>query len=161
CVEDGTCINLSKMSAKQCGESGHACVACTGDERGCIGRGVCGCTTNSHCAPGLVCDVATNKCKEPCTNDSCATGCCSATGICQPGTESAACGTSGACIDCTGNAAGSACLGTKCGCNSAADCPTGHACDSATKTCTTSCSASSPCNGGCCNGATGQCSAGL
>ena len=40
------------------------------------------------------------------------------------------------------------------GCSSAAQCPTDQACDVATHQCTTTCSASQPCNGVCCNGTT-------
>lgn len=38
------------------------------------------------------------------------------------------------------------------GCSAPADCPVGQACDLSTNTCTTACSATQTCNGGCCNG---------
>ena len=38
-------------------------------------------------------------------------------------------------------------------CTRSADCPRGQACDTTTGTCVTSCSASQPCNGGCCDSA--------
>ena len=38
------------------------------------------------------------------------------------------------------------------GCTSATDCPMGQSCDTTMGTCSTSCSASQPCNGGCCDG---------
>jgi hypothetical protein len=65
-----------------------------------------------------------------------------------------------ACTDCTGNAGGSACINNMtCGCNAAADCPVGRACDSTTHLCTTTCDPTTqPCNGGCC--ATGSCQLG-
>lgn len=40
-------------------------------------------------------------------------------------------------------------------CASAADCPSGQACDRASGSCTTACSASQSCNGGCCSAASG------
>ena len=40
------------------------------------------------------------------------------------------------------------------GCSTAADCPKGQACDTVNGVCTTACSASQACNGGCCDGAT-------
>jgi hypothetical protein len=42
--------------------------------------------------------------------------------------------------------------GSPSGCGTAADCPMGQACSTATGLCTTSCSASQACNGGCCDG---------
>jgi hypothetical protein len=72
----------------------------------------------------------------------------------------AACGA--ACVDCTGNAAGAACVDGVCGCNVAGDCPLYQACDATTHTCTTFCEAGG-CNGGCCPLATvaaAECSTG-
>lgn len=65
----------------------------------------------------------------------------------------ASCGQNPAsCTNCTGNAAGHACIGnTSCGCNLATDCPTFMACNTATHACVNSCSATQPCNGGCCS----------
>ena len=40
------------------------------------------------------------------------------------------------------------------GCSGASRCPRGTACDLATGTCTTTCSSTQPCNGGCCDGTT-------
>lgn len=53
-------------------------------------------------------------------------------------------------------ACGNACVTQACfngvcgGCNSAAGCPVNQACDPNTKTCVSTCSTTSPCNGGCC-----------
>jgi hypothetical protein len=44
------------------------------------------------------------------------------------------------------------------GCTAATDCPKGQACDTTAGTCTMTCSATQPCNGGCCNGT--MCAAG-
>jgi hypothetical protein len=38
------------------------------------------------------------------------------------------------------------------GCTGPSDCPTGQACDTTAGVCTMTCSATQPCNGGCCNG---------
>src|SRR5581483_1499955 len=43
--------------------------------------------------------------------------------------------------------------GGKCGCSTAGDCAAQNACD-ATGLCTTTCSSTQACNGGCCNGTT-------
>ena len=40
------------------------------------------------------------------------------------------------------------------GCSGPADCPVGQACDTTAGTCTMTCSATQPCNGGCCDGTT-------
>ena len=66
------------------------------------------------------------------------------------------------CTNCSGNSTGTACINNAtgtCGCNAAADCPVGRACDTTTHLCTTTCDpATQPCNGGCC--ATGSCQLG-
>src|SRR5256885_260245 len=49
------------------------------------------------------------------------------------------CGPPGACVDCTNNLAGNQCVNNACGCNSAADCPMGTACDPNAHTCGASC----------------------
>src|SRR5262249_8504913 len=49
------------------------------------------------------------------------------------------CGPGENCVDCTGLAAGSACIGASCGCNLTSDCPPGRACDPGTHRCTASC----------------------
>ncbi len=159
CLPDGKCI--ANPYWKYCGTKGSACITCDGDDRSCR-SGKCGCTSSADCADGLVCDVENLKCKKPCTAESCDAGCCSSAGFCETNPGSTACGTSGACLDCRNNPTGTACIGgTKCGCNFTTDCPQGQSCDPNTKTCTTTCSATQPCNGGCCDGATNKCVGGL
>src|SRR5205814_136706 len=53
------------------------------------------------------------------------------------------------------DAKGKACLASgSCGCSVTTDCAKGKACDVAAKTCTSACSATQPCNGGCCKAGT-------
>src|SRR4051812_26629174 len=54
------------------------------------------------------------------------------------------------CLDCSAATVGHACVIDVCGCNAASDCAPGLACNGTTHKCTTQCSASQPCNGGCC-----------
>ena len=68
-------------------------------------------------------------------------------GQCETVGLGTACGAG--CVDCTGNATGSACVAGVCGCTLATDCPVQHSC-SAAHTCTTVCNGGG-CNGGCCS----------
>ena len=152
CGADAVCKGGS--SATACGAAG-ACVDCTAEPSGhrCL-TGVCGCNTTTDCGFGDVCDVQGHLCVPACDATSCETGCCDDSGFCATGTGAQSCGSSGMCVDCSTASIGKACVNGTCGCNTTSDCPTGRACNLATKTCTTTCSASQACNGGCCNNGT-------
>ncbi|MDB4995945.1 MAG: hypothetical protein JWM74_3377 [Myxococcaceae bacterium] len=163
CVEESGCV--TKPTGKHCGltgTAGEACVDCTaiGNDHACV-QGKCGCLTDNDCSGSLVCDTSAHKCTTRCTSGSCATGCCNASGFCSAGTAAETCGASGTCTDCSKNFTGKACMGDgKCGCNTAADCGAGYACDTTTHACTQACSATSACNGGCCDMTTSKCTGG-
>ena len=63
------------------------------------------------------------------------------------------CGPAGACVDCTGNAQGGACVMGACGCKTPEDCSGGRTCIGGL--CSAPCSAFTPCQSGCC--ANGHC----
>jgi hypothetical protein len=66
------------------------------------------------------------------------------------------CGSGSSCVTCTGSSQGDVCLAFSnvCGCNLASDCPTNQACTD--HTCSTDCTETGECNGGCCDGTTCQ-----
>jgi hypothetical protein len=154
----GKCVTASSTA---CGKDGSACVDCSKSKDGlaCV-DGACGCSSGGTCPAGDVCDLAAKKCGPSCKDKPCASGCCSAGGACLDGTDTHACGVSGTCTDCSASPDGHSCVaGGACGCNTAADCSTFQACDTTTHKCTSTCSASQPCNGGCC-GSSGTCQGG-
>ncbi|HEY8075981.1 MAG TPA: hypothetical protein VIF62_17760 [Labilithrix sp.] len=156
CCDGDTC-NVH-TSATKCGGGGEACTSCaaSADGHACVAS-ACGCSVNTDCEAGSICDPATYTCAKPCSDSSpCATGCCGANGLCAKGTDGKTCGGSGACTDCSGSAKGKACVAGGCGCNAASDCPYFQACDTSTHTCGTTCSDTSPCNSACC--VAGSCS---
>jgi hypothetical protein len=127
----GACVDESTDN-NNCGHCGNACLAGQSCQSG-----------NCECTPGT--------CSAACP---CATGCCDGV-ACVPGIFPAACGAGGACVDCGTKP----CLATgACGCSTTSDCPSDLACDTSSGSCTTACSSSQPCNGGCCNG--GACATG-
>lgn len=154
CCAGGAC---KKSTSESCGTAGNACVSCKSAAAGhaCL-YGECGCSSNLDCADGDVCDPALRRCGKSCKTEPCAAGCCSPDGVCQGGKNASACGASGACADCKSAFKGEACVaGGSCGCNTAADCPhTNQACDVATHSCTSTCSPTQPCKGGCCENGT-------
>lgn len=163
----GTCVNGAAASA--CGASG-VCVNCTVLATGlaCRANQLCGCDSAADCPPGQACNTLTHSCVTKCgMNQPCNSACCS-NGTCAPGSDGKACGSSGACVDCSLNKVGHACLGgTACGCSSAADCGSLQACDAVNKVCTNACDQNQACNGGCCanglcvdGGANSACGAG-
>ena len=107
---------------------------------------------------GVPCDLA-----NPCSG-----GCCDlVTKLCVAGGAPDACGSDGgACVSCTSDPSGRACVAGVCGCTSEADCLAasggnpGRACDR--RACSAVCDTSHPCNGGCCDlgAGVGQCAAG-
>ncbi|MSP58780.1 MAG: hypothetical protein EXR72_00280 [Myxococcales bacterium] len=163
-AQNGLCVAGTASGA--CGANGGVCGDCTKLVQGgkvcfpTVGGGFCGCNNLNECAPGASsCDVQKHLCDYACSvNKPCLTGCCSGVS-CVLGQAQNACGKSGACVDCAGSVGGKACRVTQtCGCDQAADCPAGQACDLVAHTCTTKCSVAQPCNGGCC--ANGVCAAG-
>jgi hypothetical protein len=157
-----------------CGNTGQACVACAGNQNGfkcepVTGGGQCGCAAFPADCPGSASSCsASHLCVNVCSAATpCQAGCCSiptgmTMGTCMPGTVSQTCGAVGqACVSCSGNAQGTACLSSgSCGCTQTSDCPGGTACDTSLHKCTTTCNTNQPCNGGCCSTATGTCVAG-
>ncbi len=150
-----------------CGGNG-ACVDCSSSMTGkvCIAQGLrCGCNTSADCPANLACNLTTKACENVCgdaNHTACNGGCCSAA-KCASGNAGNACGSNGvACIDCTNNAAGKACLmvnnAVACGCNAAADCPANTACNLTTKKCEATCGDANhtDCSAGCCSIAQGQ-----
>lgn len=164
CGAGNTCVGLANAS---CGAAGAACVDCAKSSDGplCdVNSGACGCSKSADCPMGQACKggVCTTACDG---NAACNGGCCDVpqgqmAGTCAPGNAAAACAVAAACVSCAGNAKGAACVvvnnATSCGCNSAADCPAGQACNANTKSCSATCDAMTPCNGGCCAIAQGQ-----
>lgn len=141
--------------------SGDDLAAGGGDDLAGSDGGSMGCGT---CPTGTSCDVAHGVCTTACSaTQPCNGGCCDgARCVTGDGSDKCALGQT-LCGSCAGKSAGSACLpsgGARvCGCNSATDCPPNQACDPATHTCTSSCDATRPCNGGCCSAA-GTCQTG-
>ncbi|MCC6808369.1 MAG: hypothetical protein IT381_13175 [Deltaproteobacteria bacterium] len=160
-----------------CADNADCVTSAHGSE--CLG-GVCGCAASDDCPLGQACNQATHQCSSSCAGGLvCNGGCCDLTDHCVGGTGAAACGSAGAlCKSCAGNSAGDECVnvgagvrdcgcvsspdcsdpkqpvcrGTgQCGCDVAADCPAGQACDTTTHTCEADCGAGRLCNG-CCNG---------
>jgi Stigma-specific protein, Stig1 len=89
----GKCYDL-QTSSENCGQCGNVCSAgqvCQGGT--CLGARGALCSSNSQCASGLYC--STGGTCEPCGPTTCATGCCDANGVCQPGTSNTACGGGG------------------------------------------------------------------
>jgi hypothetical protein len=154
---NGSC--QTGLGDSACGASG-LCVDCAMSNSGhvCRAPGVCGCEKTADCPKGTACNLGTHLCENKCNpNQPCNGGCC-AGGACVAGDQGGACGSAGAaCVDCTATQA-KACLAGACGCNVAADCPAGQACDAMTHKCTNVCNANQRCNGGCC--AAGLCVAG-
>jgi hypothetical protein len=77
CDERGDCASGRSDSA--CGNSGQACADCSASGQACAAQGFC--YSGTHCGP-----------------DNCA-GCCTANGLCRPGSGSANCGQFGALCD--------------------------------------------------------------
>lgn len=162
CSSNGQCV--AGTADAQCGNSGASCQDCPTSSVGhaCVaspGGGTCGCNGAGDCPDQTACNA--NQCSTSCSATVPCEGSCCNGGVCAVDTAAATCGASGAiCFDCTSNPDGHVCFkggmaGAACGCNSANDCPTGTACDTATNKCTTSCSATQACNGGCCSSSTG------
>lgn len=120
-----------------------------------------GCSSAAQCPTDQACDVATHQCTTTCSaSQPCNGVCCNGT-TCESTASATACGAAGAtCTNCVTGDGGAACVSGSCGCNSASDCPVGESCSPGTHQCTTSCSASQPCNGGCC-GSSNTCTTGL
>lgn len=138
CCNGATCVTGTSPSA--CGASGGPCAVCSGATPTC-GDGQCtaSCGDASTCGPGF---------------------CCTGDGGCTASSPMA-CGSGSACVDCSTSSAGHECLaGGVCGCNAASDCPSHAACDPQSKRCTNHCTATSPCNGGCCDAHLGTCQPG-
>jgi hypothetical protein len=163
-TNNGVCKN--GMGDTTCGKSG-VCVDCSMQAAGhvCLpGTQTCGCTAAANCPPNEACDTGVHACTTACSgNQPCNGGCCNK-GTCAVGTAPTACGGMNACVDCTNNVAGHACVAGICGCNSATDCGAQRACDVAKHMCTNACNANQLCNGGCClgavNGMNGTCDIG-
>ena len=167
CCANGMCQPGTAVSS--CGANGGLCADCAaGFAAGKLGQvcqpaaggGVCGCNTVNDCPAGLSCSNL--LCGATCNvNAPCKTGCCGG-GNCRTGTADSSCGGSGACVDCTTSPNGTVCVANvlRCGCNVAADCPSGSSCNTVTHSCESACGNAShtACNGGCCNG--GFCVAG-
>jgi C2 domain len=171
-----------------CGKGGAACDVCKNGEKcenqACktvaCGPGSCNgcCDPNGNCAPGNSesnCGGAGNVCiackdKEICTGgickpttttcnaSTCASGCCDATGQCQPGNTPGACGTGGAacsaCSSTQGCVSGKCtCTTTSCsGCCQGDKCMPGHldaTCGLKGAPCQ-QCTGATSCNGGIC-----------
>ncbi len=163
-----TCV--SGVALQMCGNNGGMCSDCTTNNNGHVcnavnGGGQCGCTTVANCpmgATGCVNGICSFQCGM--VNNmmvTCPNGCCgnivNGVGTCQPGTAQNACGAPMTnCANCTMNANGTACRPPGvCGCNAAADCPMGQACNTTTHVCSTTCGGGfTACNGGCCAGNT-------
>ena len=125
CDANGVCQTASDAT---CGVGGAACVECSAGDS--CTAGVCtatcgacttGCCDGSSCMAGTATDAcgangaACIECPTgqecvsaagggacQCDATSCPTGCCDASGICQPGDANTVCGTAGAsCADCT------------------------------------------------------------
>ncbi|MSP58781.1 MAG: hypothetical protein EXR72_00285 [Myxococcales bacterium] len=164
CCQAGQCVKGNVQGA--CGENGGTCGNCAGNPLGTAcaltaAGGHCGCSDGSQCPMGApTCDATDKICKNACSaNVKCPVGCCSnaAGGVCVNGTANDFCGLTGICTNCMGAAAGKACRANfLCGCDKAADCPTGWACDTALHACTTQCTVNQICNGGCCSNGTCQ-----
>ncbi|MSP59006.1 MAG: hypothetical protein EXR72_01475 [Myxococcales bacterium] len=160
----GTCQKGIEGTSKVCGNNGGLCADCAGNPIGkvCVASGnggVCGCAAFPGDCPisstGCVNKVCNNKCD---VNNKCQFGCCGGNGACANGSATAACLIAGmaACVDCSNNNAGHYCRpvgngSNACGCDKAADCAVGFACNITTHLCVTQCSAQQACNGGCCN----------
>lgn len=129
--------------AGACGRNGTACVACSGATPICSdGRCVARCNLVSAMCPLNSCCAADNACAA---------------------TSGATCPISGGCIDCLLASTGHACTAGACGCNGAADCPSGTACNVTTHTCSPTCGSGpsySDCSDGCCDPNSGTCKAG-
>jgi hypothetical protein len=151
---------------------------CGGDNPGT--PNVCGCTPTTCAAQGTNCGTISDGCfstldcgncsgttpicvSNVCTACSaahpCPSGCCANTGSCQPGTADAACGTSGACVNC---GFGRHCVNGACVCDSTS-CPNGccdatgrcqvnnnDACGTGGEACSASCPDSQMCQSGAC-----------
>jgi hypothetical protein len=152
CCHSGTCASGQLTAA--CGSAGAACVDCSASSLGGVcTAGGCGCDGPNDCPNGAACDSNTHQCVTSCSATQPCHGACCNNGVCASGTSTTVCGASGAlCADCTGNSAGSACLGGSCGCNSSSDCAAGQACDTTSHQCSGSCAGGQTCNGGCCDG---------
>jgi hypothetical protein len=130
----GKCYDLSQ-DRNNCGQCGNVCSesqVCQGGT--CLGAGGALCSSNSQCASGLYC--STGGTCEPCGPTTCATGCCDANGVCQPGTSNTACGFGGVpCSVC--NTTTQVCAGAAHSCEQLCGpdtCPTG-CCDPSTNNC--------------------------
>jgi hypothetical protein len=158
CGSDGSCHYGGAATA--CGTSSNLCVDCSNSNSGHACRnGYCGCYSASDCPVGYSC--SSGSCSQNCFGGQpCNGGCCADTGVCViPSMQTgAACGTSGACLDCNGSSTGVACVAGQCGCNTNADCFTYQSCNTTTHQCSASCSPTQPCNLGCCS--LGTCVAG-
>ena len=153
CCSNGSCV--AGTAGNACGNGG-TCSDCSMNPNGtaCRVTLACGCDKTSDCAMGMACNVSTHACENQCSqSQQCHGGCCSGgvMGTCLAGIGSNACGTMGACMDCSQNRLGHGCVGGNCGCTSAADCGAQQACDPVNKVCTNVCGPNQPCNGGCCS----------
>ena len=143
---NGTC--QAGIVATGCGDTGRECASCaagfTSGTSGSAcepvaGGGLCGCARATQCPPNSAgCDKTTGRCVFSCSwpGEPCNAGCCGTTSACEPGTGSTACGLSEACVNCTGNLNGSACVAGTCGCQVDTDCTAQYACNLTTGKCT-------------------------
>jgi hypothetical protein len=167
CCQNGQCVAGTATNA--CGQNGGLCLDCGVNPNGALcvavaGGGHCGCNDLGQCPNSATsCDANAKICDHSCSrNLPCQFGCCSDPnhGTCQNGVAANACGPGGLCADCTSAMAGHACRANQqCGCDQAADCPPGQACNPMTHACGTACGLNQQCNGGCCNG--GSCASGM
>jgi hypothetical protein len=160
---DAEASDVTKDGPKPSADAGHHADsgAATDSPVGDTGKGdvVKSCTASAECPTGEACDTTTGMCTTACSStQACNGGCCDGT-MCVPGTKPSACGLSAMCASCVSDTSGNACLASgSCGCENASDCPTDEACDATTHVCSSTCSATQTCNGGCCNA--GTCAAG-
>jgi hypothetical protein len=139
CCTANQTICVPGTTRQACGSGGAPCATCSGQQvchnaqcctPNCAGKqcgpdgcgGSCGnCQQGQRCQNGqCVCDA-----------QSCASGCCDAIAVCQPGTANQACGTGGnRCATC---GSGQGCINRTCAVCNAATCPQG--CCAANNTC--------------------------
>jgi hypothetical protein len=133
CCQNGqTCVPGDQNTA--CGNTGAGCSDCTQTFQMCS-NGICSngppCMYATDCPPGEACDKQSGQCSFFCggaTQTDCNGGCC-ANGYCSGGNQDYACGSSGACTDCTSTCnPGPKCLNQACGCSMSTDCMVAGTC---------------------------------